>query len=211
MEKSSELNELFKALSIAQGQIKGAKADSENPFFKSKYADLESVWSAIRKPLTDNNLTVIQCVNDSFLTTVLGHSSGQYISSNYPLTPKDQSPQAIGSATSYARRYSLAAMIGVYQIDDDAEAAQPRPIKPQYKKEVDNQIEKQIERFPNKENLKVSKEQAEFIYQTGYKFGFTKEEISTNIYNLTKHIKLSDMNNLEMEMVLQYLADNKKA
>jgi hypothetical protein len=131
MERSPEIGELTKALSIAQGKIKGAKADSDNPFFKSKYADLESVWAAIRIPLSDNGLAVIQCVDDNKLVTILSHSSGQFVQSSYPLTPKDQSPQSIGSAVSYARRYSLAAMTGVYQVDDDAEAAQARPAQQQ--------------------------------------------------------------------------------
>lgn len=125
--KSEQINELAKALALAQRSFVGAKKDSDNPFFKSRYADLGSVWDSIRKPLTDNGLSVVQTVDGDRLITILLHSSGQWIDSSYPITAKDNSPQAVGSAMTYARRYALAAMVGAYQVDDDAEAATARP------------------------------------------------------------------------------------
>lgn len=128
MNKSEQINELASALAKAQAEFKGAKADSTNPFFKSKYADLQSVWEAVRTPLTSNGLSVIQITEESekgtLLQTILVHSSGQYISSSLYLRTKDDSPQALGSALSYTRRYALAALLGVYQTDDDANVAQ---------------------------------------------------------------------------------------
>jgi len=124
--KSEQINELAKALSVAQGAMFGAKKESANPFFKSRYADLGSVWDAIRKPLSDNGLSIVQTVDGDRLVTILMHGSGQWIDSSYPITAKDNSPQAIGSALTYARRYALAAIVGVYQTDDDAEAATDR-------------------------------------------------------------------------------------
>jgi hypothetical protein len=130
MHHSEQINELAAALSKAQGQMTGAMKDSENPFFKSKYADLESVWDACRKPLADNGLSVVQTVSASegtvSVTTMLMHSSGQCIQDTLRLNPKDPTPQSLGSCISYGRRYSLASMVGVYQTDDDAEAAQGR-------------------------------------------------------------------------------------
>ncbi len=133
MNSSENLNELAAALAKAQGAMKGALKDSANPFFKSKYADLESVWDACRKPLTDNGLSVVQFAlpleghhEITVLITRLLHSSGQWIEGSLPIKAKDDSPQAQGSGMTYARRYGLAAMIGVYQTDDDAEAAQGR-------------------------------------------------------------------------------------
>lgn len=132
------MKELFTALSKCQSALSGAKKDSENPFFKSKYADLESVWDAIRKPLTDNGLCVIQTTvwreGNIVLITTLGHSSGDMITGEYQVTAKDHSPQAIGSAITYARRYALASIVGAYQTDDDGNTAsgntQPRPQPP---------------------------------------------------------------------------------
>jgi hypothetical protein len=128
-------NELYKALSQCQAQLEGAKKDSANPFFKSKYADLESVWSVCRKPLSDNGLSIIQLVSSDSgtytLRTILAHSSGQSIGSDCILPiAKPNDPQALGSSISYMRRYCLAAMVGVYQSDDDAETAMIRN-KPQ--------------------------------------------------------------------------------
>lgn len=138
------LNELATALAKAQAMMEGAKKDAANPFYKSRYADLESVWIACRKALTDNGLSVVQyggfratvegvAVFPTIVTRLL-HSSGQWIEGETPVRAKDDSPQALGSAITYARRYGLAAMVGVYQTDDDAEAAQGRPAQPQVAK-----------------------------------------------------------------------------
>src|SRR5687768_11051137 len=88
-EYSQSLNELFAALAKAQGQMTHAKKDKKNPFFKSSYADLASVWEVCREPLTNNGLSLSQQVEGSktemYLVTMLGHSSGQWIRSKLPL------------------------------------------------------------------------------------------------------------------------------
>lgn len=133
MDKSETIIELAKALAKAQGAIEPATKSSENPHFRSKYADLSSVWAACRKPLTDNGLSVVQMPVDAptpgcvALTTLLLHISGEYISSTVsaPLTKQDA--QGIGSALTYLRRYALSAIIGVVaDDDDDGNAASPR-------------------------------------------------------------------------------------
>ena len=132
--KSEQIDQLATALAKAQGEIKGAVKDSENPFFKSSYADLASVWEAIRAPLSKYGLAVIQTTDTDeggmYILTTLAHASGQWIDGKFHLSPKDGSAQAIGSATSYARRYALAAISGVYQVDDDAEGAMGRKPEP---------------------------------------------------------------------------------
>lgn len=128
--KSETIGALAAALAKAQSEISGAVKDAANPFFKSKYADLESVWSACRKPLTDNGLSVVQTTRYTadtlMLITTLMHASGEWIAGEMPVLMKDYSPQAQGSGLTYARRYALAALVGVYQTDDDAEAAMSR-------------------------------------------------------------------------------------
>ena len=120
---------LAKALSQAQGQIKGATRDSLNPHFKSKYADLASVWDACRKALTDNGLSIVQFTNVSdghdrpVLVTRLLHVSGESVEGVTPLLMGKQDMQALGSAITYARRYGLAAMVGISPEDDDGNAA----------------------------------------------------------------------------------------
>lgn len=129
METSAEVGALAEALSKAQAEIKGASKDSDNPFFKSKYADLASVWEACRTALTNHGIAVIQgpAVEGNLLsvTTLMLHASGQWARSALSTTLKDQSPQVVGSATTYLRRYGLAAMAGVApEDDDDGNAAQ---------------------------------------------------------------------------------------
>jgi hypothetical protein len=129
--RSQSIAALAKALSLAQAEITGAKKDSVNPFFKANYADLQSVWDACRAALTKNGLSITQIIDmdqsgHSILTTTLMHESGEFQDGSVRLTPKDESPQALGSYISYMRRYALAAMVGVYQTDDDAEAAQEK-------------------------------------------------------------------------------------
>ncbi|NJL54144.1 ERF family protein [bacterium] len=125
--KSESIAKLSMALSKAQGTMNVAKKDANNPFFKSKYADLESVWEACREALTQNELAVIQTPEifdgQICLITTLTHSSGEWIESKLPLMLTKQDPQTMGSALTYARRYALAAMVGVVQSDDDGEKA----------------------------------------------------------------------------------------
>lgn len=129
--QSEQVNEIFIALCKAQSEIEIAIKDSNNPFFKSKYADISSVWKACRNALSKNNICISQVVEYrdgiSFLSTLMGHSSGQWIKSSCPILARDNSPQAFGSAITYARRYSLAAIAGVIaDDDDDGEAAMAR-------------------------------------------------------------------------------------
>lgn len=128
--QSDSIAALAAALSKAQADITGALKDSSNPFFKSKYADLASCWDACRKQLSANGLAVIQTTDiiadNLVLITTLAHSSGEWVKSITPILMKDHSPQAQGSGITYARRYALAAIVGLAQIDDDAEAAQAR-------------------------------------------------------------------------------------
>jgi hypothetical protein len=148
--KSRSIGQLALALAKAQGAIKGAVKDASNPFFKSHYADLESVWGVCRDPLAKNELAVIQipCGNGEGVSVVtfLVHSSGEFIAGELPLNPKANDPQGIGSAITYGRRYALAAFAGVYQIDDDAEAAMDREQK-QPKRDMETMGQKNPEAF----------------------------------------------------------------
>ena len=127
MDASEQINELAAALAKAQGQITPAKYDAQNPHLKNRYTTLAAVWDVIRKPLSDNGLSVVQVVTTEtdgmFLLTRLMHSSGQYIQAVYPITAGDgrgiSGAQAVGSALTYARRYSLTALVGVVSDDDD--------------------------------------------------------------------------------------------
>ena len=134
MNHSESIAKLATALSIVQGKLTHAKKDSANPFFKSKYADLESGWGACRSLLAENGLAVMQFPGEFVdgtmsLNTILTHSSGEYMSylMSVPVTKPDA--QGAGSALTYMRRYALAAVVGVVQADDDGNAASsPKPV-----------------------------------------------------------------------------------
>lgn len=129
--QSESIAALAKALSAAQGEIKGALKDSLNPHFRSKYADLSSVWEVARPVLAKNGLSVIQTTRLDgervVLVTTLAHQTGEWMRGEYPLEPVKRDPQGYGSAMTYARRYTLAAALGIAQVDDDANEASGKP------------------------------------------------------------------------------------
>ena len=139
------MKELFSALARAQKQMKNPLLDGVNPHFKSQYATLGACLDAIREPLASNGLALVQMpqiLEGRFvLTTKILHESGEELSFDYPLNIHEAStPQQVGSAITYARRYSMcAAMAIVGDEDEDGEEssrktpekrpAPPRPVK----------------------------------------------------------------------------------
>lgn len=145
MRNSEQINELAVALNKAQADFMVAKKDAKNPFFKSKYATLNAVYEAVAEALLKNGLSVIQpIVGDAVETTII-HTSGQFITSSCPIVcAKQNDPQAMGSAITYARRYSLASLLGVMtDEDDDGEKAMARPAPKQSVKEAPKAEKKQ--------------------------------------------------------------------
>ena len=133
--QSDSLDALAAALAKAQGAMENARKDSKNPHFGSKYADLAAVWDAARPALSANGLSVVQTVSTVdggaavVVCTTLLHASGQFLRECLQLPVAQRTPQAVGSAITYGRRYALAALVGVAQEDDDGAAGsghQPR-------------------------------------------------------------------------------------
>jgi len=128
------MKELAVAMHKAQGAIEGAKKGSVNPGFRSKYADLGAVWDACRDALQANGLVVNQFCRvteaGALLVTRLMHTSGEFIEGEIPLLNTKGDMQGLGSALTYARRYGLAAMVGVCPEDDDGNAASEKPKAP---------------------------------------------------------------------------------
>lgn len=129
--KSEEIKDLITALAKAQGMMKPAVFNKGNPHFKSRYADFNSCMDACRIPLSENGLAVIQYCDTiegkMSLVTMLAHTSGQWMRSEFPLYPSKLDSQGIGSAMTYAKRYSLCGMVGIVADedlnDDDAETS----------------------------------------------------------------------------------------
>jgi hypothetical protein len=130
MKTSDTIADLAAALAKAQGEMKNATLNKVNPHFKSKYADLAGIRDTIIPSLSKNNLAVVQGTSveggQLVVTTRLVHASGQWMESQYPIAI--DKPQAMGSAYTYAKRYSLSAMCCIAaDEDDDANAAQTAP------------------------------------------------------------------------------------
>lgn len=121
--------EFYAALAKVQGELGGAKKDSTNPHFKNRYADLESVWLAWVTCGPKHGFGVIQKIQDAgdrngvIVNTVITHASGHSEESRTFVPAPKGDAQGYGSAITYGRRYSLAAMVGIVQTDDDGEAA----------------------------------------------------------------------------------------
>ena len=128
--------ELFAALADAQFQIENASKNAANPHFRSRYADLAEVLNTVRPVLAKHGLSVMQSTAfDGAMVsveTVLAHSSGGSVSSTASCVPAKTDAQGVGAATTYLRRYALAAMAGVAQEDDDGNSAahtKPAPVQ----------------------------------------------------------------------------------
>lgn len=132
MRTSESISNISAALSKFQSEVKQPKKDTNNPFFNSKYVPLEGLVSVITEPMAANGLSYIQSTGTEeelvTITTLLMHTSGEFIESDPLKLPghqakkngeKDFNPQGIGSAITYGRRYSLAAILGIASEDDD--------------------------------------------------------------------------------------------
>lgn len=128
MNKSEQLNELATALAKAQGEMHNPAFDAKNPHFKSNYASLASVRNTVLPVLSKHGLSVVQMPFNvdglPAVTTILMHSSGQYVEETFSLPADRQNAHGYGSALTYLRRYSLQSVAGVVgDEDDDGNAA----------------------------------------------------------------------------------------
>jgi hypothetical protein len=168
METSLTITKIAAALLKAQTGMGNAVKDSTNPFFKSKYADLNSVREACLPLLNANGISAIQPMiskdGKNYINTILLHESGEFLSSLTEIIYlKQNDAQAQGSGITYARRYGLQAFVNIGAADDDgAKASQPTQAKVVEKpKEIpkqnepikkSNATEKQVEKLI--ENIK---------------------------------------------------------
>jgi hypothetical protein len=135
MNTSETINEIAGALAKAQAEIQNVVKDAKNPHFKSDYATLDAITDTVRPVFAKHGLAVVQMPSyaDGIVTveTLLTHSSGQWIrgATAAPIAKAD--PQGVGSACTYLRRYSLAAIAALAQTDDDGHAASSQPARTQ--------------------------------------------------------------------------------
>lgn len=131
MNRSEKINNLTKALHQFQSEVTKIKKDSKNPHFKSNYASLANILDAVSPLLSKCGLLITSHPHEGALITTIFHAdSGEFMESSYPLTARDlTNPQQIGSAISYARRYSLQSILNLNTDDDDGNTATQVEVK----------------------------------------------------------------------------------
>jgi hypothetical protein len=140
---SDSIVELATALSNAQSSfpVVTKKRTANVGQYQYDYADLADIVREVTPTLAANGLAVAQSpsINTdgvATLCTMLLHNSGEWLSDEMPLPPGANTPQGVGSAITYARRYALGAMLGIVTDDDEdgalatQEAKAPRPRGP---------------------------------------------------------------------------------
>lgn len=199
MNKSESIDQLCVALSLTQSQMRGAVKDSENPFYKSKYADLQSIWEAIRDPLTKNGLSISQLTDTNgaelYLETILLHKSGQWVSGRIPVLMKERSAQAMGSAITYARRYALAAIVGIYQEDDDGDAAT--------KPSLADEIYKPFEKKPV-----ITDKQAKRLWMIAKEHGWSEADLKDHLFSEYNLESMRDIKTTDYESICMHVEKN---
>lgn len=131
MNKSESIKNIAGALVNFQATVSKVSKESKNPFFKSKYASLANILDTIQKPLSECGLAISQFPDANALTTIIVHAeSGEWMESSYVMpVAKQNDPQAMGSAMTYARRYALGSILNLnIDDDDDGEKAMGRQL-----------------------------------------------------------------------------------
>lgn len=154
---------IYAALAAAQAEMTRAKKDSNNPHFRSKFADLASVQDACFPALNKHGFAVFQPLvkeeDGLAVQTILAHESGEMLQCSIPLILAANNMQGLGSAITYARRYGLFCMSGVAPDDDDGNEASKQAPKKQVKPappaekappEVPEKVQKRLEAITNK-------------------------------------------------------------
>jgi hypothetical protein len=121
--------EIYRKLLAAKKEIGKISKDSTNPFFKSKYFDVNALLEHVEPILQHYGLVLLQPIkNNAVFTVIVDSESGEQIDSGITL-PNLTDPQKLGSAITYYRRYTLQSLLGLQAEDDDANKAS-RPAKP---------------------------------------------------------------------------------
>lgn len=209
MKNSEQLNELAKALAIAQGQIQNPEKDKKNPFLKNKYASLDSFLSACKKPLSENGLSIVQFpgIKDGkvFIETILLHASGQWLSEildYHVIEEKGRSSlQSLGATITYLRRYSLSSVLGMAAEEDtDGETGD--------KKDTDNK-KAQSPTNGNGRNqthakppaVKMpSQEQISELYGLGKQLKFTSKEETFKAISVAVGVEINNIKDITLEI-----------
>lgn len=195
MNKSESIKEIASALAQCQGEMKNPPKSADNPFFKSKYSTLDTIIDTVRPVMAKYGLSYIQSCSSQeqniSVTTLLMHTSGEWIESD-PMTVRATKldPQGAGSAITYARRYTLAAMLGIAsEEDDDGNGASSNTSK----KGTDNKAAKKEAQTKEPPKDIISELQAKRIFAMAKgNIDLVRSAINEFGYTSSKEIKKAD-------------------
>lgn len=182
MNTSESILKIAPALLKAQKGLQAALKTSTNPHFNSKFADLKSVIEVAQPALNDNGIAFLQPLsfneNRVCITTVLLHESGEWLSDTLEVPLVKMDAQAVGSATTYGKRYSLQAFLGIRSEDDDGQSAsEPVQQKAEIKKFPAPAPPKTLKAALVESNQFITEEQRLYFIEVATKRGRTKQDI----------------------------------
>ena len=214
MNKSGTISELAKALSSFQGKMTAVKKDATNPFYKSKYATLDTIWETIRKPLSENGLSVAQTMNltsdsKSVLETTLYHTSGEWIGGTQLVNPVKDDPQSLGSAISYARRYSISALLGIVADEDDDANVATKPDKPKAEAKSPEKPVSTVGETPQKSEPSISAAQTKKIYASVKEKGITPDQAKAYLKQVFKKMSTKELTISEASRLIEDIESGK--
>lgn len=207
MNTSQEIDKVSAALVLAQHAMLPLIKDSANPFFKSRYADLQAVTEACYPALQANGICVVQSAeslgSDGInIVTRLQHSSGQYIETFCAIPPAGQDPQKYGSATTYGRRYGLQAAVGLVAVDDDGESAMnrskpatndhgkspaPNVTPEKFRKAINSKDDDMVDRIIESFNMQTTLEALDAKLEKAKTTPYGKDQRVLDAYNQAAH------------------------
>ena len=204
--RSESTKEIATALSSFQGKMTAVKKDATNPFYKSKYASLDTIWETIRKPLSENGLAITQTMGiydttNSVLTTTLYHTSGEWVSGELLLNPVKNDPQGLGSAITYARRYSRSAILGLVSDDDDDANTATKPAQ---------EAKAPVETPQKSETIDgITLPQTKKIHATAKEKGLSPESARSYMQKTFKKLSTKELTKEEASTMIEFLEEIK--
>jgi hypothetical protein len=210
MQFSENMGNIAAALCQFQATVTNPKKDSDNPFFKSKYADLDEIIKAIRPAMEKSGLSFIQNpakdeTGSIGVYTMLLHKSGEYIIFDpvlVPVTKKDA--QGIGAAMTYARRYSLGAALGIAtDEDDDANSIVPdkQPQQPTKRKQYQQKQQSNQQPTKNQSTTDSTDKQRKRFFAITNKKNLTDKHQKFLIYFYTDKVSRADVTETEYQQI----------
>lgn len=205
--KTSESTELISAAVVKMhAEIENIKADSENPHFRSKYIDLSSIRIAIKGPLKNNDLAIIQLPSTldgaPALTTRIIHKSGQWYEDTCPLLIEKTTMQGFGSAMTYMKRYSLGAATGIAEADDDGNEAT------KYGKSSPKISPPSV--APRSATTPASEAQRKMIFASSKELGLDETALKEFLFMVTEKSTSKEWSSADIDKILKAMVDFKK-